>query len=60
MATTYVSFLYIINVLLTLLILNSIVLLQVEYPIPEQFKTTYNGKGLTTIISEIAWINETW
>lgn len=27
---------------------------QVEYPIPEQFKTTYNGKGLTTIISEIA------
>nr|CAG4651105.1 EOG090X08PR [Simocephalus serrulatus] len=26
----------------------------VEYPIPEQFKTTYNGKGLTTIISEIA------
>lgn len=27
---------------------------QVEYPIPEQFKTTYNGKGLTTVISEIA------
>lgn len=26
----------------------------VEYPIPEQFKTTYNGKGLTTVISEIA------
>jgi len=29
--------------------------LQVEYPIPEQFKTTYNGKGLTTVISESAW-----
>ena len=27
---------------------------QVEYPIPEQFKTTYNGKGLTTVISETA------
>jgi len=26
----------------------------VEYPIPEQFKTTYNGKGLTTVISESA------
>nr|CAG4646377.1 EOG090X08PR [Macrothrix elegans] len=26
----------------------------VEYPIPEQFKTTYNGKGLTTVISDIA------
>jgi len=26
----------------------------VEYPIPEQFKTTYNGKGLTTVISETA------
>nr|CAG4643315.1 EOG090X08PR [Ilyocryptus agilis] len=26
----------------------------VEYPIPEQFKTTYNGNGLTTVISEIA------
>lgn len=23
-----------------------------EYPIPEQYKTTYNGKGLTTVISE--------
>ena len=29
---------------------------QVEYPIPEQFKTTYNGKGLTTVISETAWL----
>nr|CAG4638553.1 EOG090X08PR [Cyclestheria hislopi] len=26
----------------------------VEYPIPEQFKTTYNGKGLTTIVNESA------
>nr|CAG4642617.1 EOG090X08PR [Evadne anonyx] len=26
----------------------------VEYPIPEQFKTTYNGKGLTTVITESA------
>jgi len=25
-----------------------------EFPIPEQFKTTYNGKGLSTVISEIA------
>ena len=27
---------------------------QVEYPIPEQFRTTYNGKGLTTVVSDIA------
>jgi len=26
----------------------------VEYPIPEQFRTTYNGKGLTTVITESA------
>jgi len=26
----------------------------VEYPIPEQFRTTYNGKGLTTVVSDIA------
>ena len=26
----------------------------VEYPIPEQFKTTYNGNGLTTVTNESA------